>query len=80
MGSWKHLLLLGPSGTRACDQKGWGPEGVCLGLACSLWALNFMQERFHKMSPGDFENTFIKAGGSGRAEEGEDLGRAALVL
>ena len=27
-----------------------------------MWVLDFVQERFHSMSPGDFESTFIKAG------------------
>ena len=30
----------------------------------NVWVLDFVQERFHDMSPGDFESTFIKAGGS----------------
>lgn len=30
--------------------------------ASSVWVLNFMEERFHDMSPGDCESTFIAAG------------------
>ena len=41
-----------------------GLEQVCLRLASSLWVLDFVQKRFHNMSPGDFEGMFIKAGGS----------------
>ena len=26
-----------------------------------MWVLDFVQERFHNTSPGDFESTFIKA-------------------
>ena len=48
--------------------------------------LDFMQERFHNMSSGDFGRMFIKAGdsetkGGLRIEEatGESLGGAALA-
>ena len=41
-----------------------GLEQVCLGPACSVWVLDFMQKRFHNTSPGDLERTFINAGGS----------------
>ena len=29
---------------------------------CSVWAPDFMEERFHNTSPGDSESTFTKAG------------------
>ena len=32
--------------------------------ACSVRVLDFVQERFHNTSPGDFESMFIKAGDS----------------
>ena len=35
--------------------RGAGPEQVCLGSASSVWVLDFVQERFHNMSPGDYE-------------------------
>ena len=45
---------------------GWGPgsEWVCLVPASSVWVLDFMQEKCHNRSPGDFESMFIKAGNS----------------
>ena len=58
-------------GTTVCRQQGLtvsgqelGSEQPHLGLAWSAWVLDFMQERFHNMSPGGFESTFIKAGDS----------------
>ena len=66
---------------------GTGLERVCLWLVCSVWVLDFMQERFHNMHPGDFGRTFVTAGdseakGGLRAEEatGERLAGAALAL
>ena len=44
--------------------RGPGPERVCLKLAGSMWVLDLVQERFHSMSPGECESTFIKAGDS----------------
>lgn len=41
--------------------RGPGPEQVCVGPDGSVWVLDFMQERFHNMSSGDFEDAFIKA-------------------
>lgn len=29
---------------------------------CSVWVLDFTQERFQNMSLGDFESKFVKAG------------------
>lgn len=29
---------------------------------CSVWVLDFTQERFQNMSPGGFESKFVKAG------------------
>ena len=29
-----------------------------------MWVLDFVQERFHNISPGDFDSMFIKAGNS----------------
>ena len=62
------------------------PQQVCLQLADSVWALDFVQESFQNRSPGDFESIFIKAADS-ETKEGlkveeateEDLGGAALV-
>ena len=31
-------------------------------MAYSIWVFDFVQERFHNASPGDFEIMFIKAG------------------
>ena len=45
-----------PFGHSATGQ-GPGPEGVYLPRP----ALDFEQERFHNMSPGDYEEAFIKA-------------------
>ena len=42
-------------------RNGLGSEQVCLGPAGSVWILDFMQERSHDMSLGDFESMFIKA-------------------
>ena len=39
-----------------------GPEWVCPGPAGSVWVFDFVKEKFHNMSPGDYENMFIKAG------------------
>ena len=69
-----------------CYRTGTGQQWVCLRLACSVWVLDFMQERCHNMSPGDLESTFVKAGDS-ETKEGlrieevtrESLGRAALA-
>ena len=32
--------------------------------SCSVWVLDFVQERLHNVSPGDHEDTFMKAGDS----------------
>ena len=48
---------------------GLGLEQVCLGPAGSVWAFDFMWERIHHTSPGDFEIMFIKTGGSETKEE-----------
>ena len=45
-------------------RKGPGWRQVCPGTVWNVWALDFVQERFHDTSPGDFESTFIKAGDS----------------
>ena len=37
--------------------RGPGFEQVCLGAAGSVWGLDFMEERFHNTSPGDYEGT-----------------------
>ena len=70
-----------------CHSKGTGPEWVCLELACSVWGVDFVQERFHNTSPGDFESRFSKAGDSetkeglrGEEATGESLGGALLWL
>ena len=36
-------------------------QWVCLGQACSVWVLDFVQEKFHNTSPSDFEKMFVKA-------------------
>ena len=68
---------------------GWelGPEWVGLGPADNVWVLDFVQERFHNTSPGDFWGMFIKAGDSetkegDRVEEetGDSLGGALLWI
>ena len=60
---------------------------VCFRLAGSVWVLDFMQERSHNASPGDFESIFVRAG-DGETQEGlsveeatgEPLGSALLWL
>ena len=42
--------------------RGPGPEWVGLGPAGSVWVLDFVWERFHNTSPGDYEGMFIKVG------------------
>lgn len=37
------------------------PEQVCLRLPSSVWVLDFVYEKFHGKSPGDFEGMFFKA-------------------
>ena len=54
-GKGERLLLLG---------RGPGAEQVCLGPARIVWALDFVQERIHNISPDEYGGTFIKAGGS----------------
>lgn len=53
---------------QSCIVMLWGrgpsPEGVCFGLAGSVYVLHFIQERFHHTSLGDFECIFPKAGAS----------------
>ena len=41
-----------------------GPEWVCLGPVGSMWVLDFAWEGFHNMSPGDYEDLFIKVADS----------------
>ena len=56
-----------------CLRKGTGLEVVCLRPASNAWVLDFMQERVHNTSSGDFDGTFIKAGGQrnkGRDSDG----------
>lgn len=55
-------------------EKGPGPERVCLGSAGSVGVLNFAQESFQNMSPGDFERMFIKVGDS--KKEGPGIEKA----
>lgn len=64
-----------------------GPEQVCLGLASSVWVLDFVQERFHSKRSGDFESRFITVGDSETKKEpriegaaGESRGSALLWL
>ena len=66
---------------------GTSPELVGLRPACGVGVQDFVQERFHSTNPGDFENTFIKAGNSEtkeglRVQEviGERLGGALFWL
>ena len=78
-------LTLLPSQTPLCYRKG---DRVGAGLpraSCSVGGLDFVQERFHDMSPGDFESTCIKAEDRTRKglrwkEQQESLGGAALAL
>lgn len=64
-----NFLMLSRMGIRPA-------ECVCLGPACCVWVLAFVQERFHHMRPGDFESQLIKAGEGPRVEAapGESLG------
>ena len=41
-----------------------GPERVCPGPAGRVWVLDVMKEKFHSMSPGDYEGMFTEAGDS----------------
>ena len=43
-------------GDLALPRSAWGKPVV--------WALGFMQERFHNRSPSDYEGTFINVGDS----------------
>lgn len=51
-----------------------------------MWVLDFVQERFHEVSPADTESVFIKAGdsetraGLGLKEPQDSLGGIALAL
>lgn len=51
-----------------------------------MWDLDFVQEKFHSRSPGDYGKTFIKARDSktmkvlSQKKEQESLGWAALTL
>ena len=38
------------------------PREGLLGPADSVWVLDFVQERFHNTSPGDYEDAFTEAG------------------
>lgn len=63
-------------------RKGLGLEQVCLRLAWSMWVLDFVQEEFHKMSPGALESVFITAGTvkRGRARDRSSSRRDWVVL
>ncbi|KAF6131180.1 hypothetical protein HJG60_008050 [Phyllostomus discolor] len=70
-----------------CYWTGPGPEQVCLRPACSVWVLDFMQDRFQCAGPGGFEILFVKAEDSERKEglrveeaTGESPGGALLWL
>lgn len=45
-------------------RKGLGPRPVHLSKLWNVLVRDFVRERFHKMSPGDVERTFINAGDS----------------
>ena len=49
---------------RYCYRTVPGPERVCLGPAGGMGVLDFAQERFRNMIPGDFESKFLTAGDS----------------
>lgn len=42
--------------------RGPSAEWICLWPAGPMWVLDFMLQRAHSMSPGDFKSMFIKAG------------------
>ena len=74
-------------GTHVVTRQESGSKQVSLGPAGSVWVLDFVWERFHNMSLGDFESAFIKAGESEtkewlRVEEaiGESLSSVLLWL
>ena len=43
-------------------QTGTGREQVGLRPTCGVWVLAFMQERFHNINRGDFENRLLRLG------------------
>ena len=57
--TYVQILILSPG--REGDRGGTAWDRS---TAQNVWALDFRQERFHHMGPGDFESTFIKAGAS----------------
>ena len=57
--------------------KGSGLRQVCPGTVWNAWVLDFTQERFHAMSPGGFQNMFIKAGDS-ETKKGLKMGETRL--
>ena len=62
---WENKVQMRGSVT----EKGLGLRRLCPGMVWNVWALNFIWEKFHNTSPGDFESTRIKAGDS-KTEEG----------
>ena len=48
----------------AGSAQGAWPRGGLPGASCSVWVLDFVQERLHHMSAGHCEDTFGKAGDS----------------
>lgn len=58
-----YIVCISSSGGHV-TRKEPGPEQVCLGLAGSVWVLDFVQEGFHSKSSGDFEIRCITVGDS----------------
>ena len=51
------------SGCSYCRTEVWPGVGLPR-VMCSVWGFDLVQERFHNMSPGDYEGVFIKVGES----------------
>lgn len=67
-----------------CYRKVTGPLAHLPRASLSLWVLDFVQERLHNTSPGDFESMFITAEDSVKRKglgqkTGECVGESALV-
>ena len=49
-------------GTHVVTRQESGSKQVSLGPAGSVWVLDFVWDRFHNVSLGDYKGTIIKAG------------------
>ena len=49
-----------PTSPSSADQG--SPERDCHHIFWNVWVLDFVLERFHYMSPGDFESMSVRAG------------------